>query len=209
MISTSTTTNVGLHEECTQPTTLDLSQHKLDSVCYNRDRPLDQLGQLGEFERDSNTDSELESNTTLCVPWTVCLPNCTCQGRTRGAGTPSEFSQHARTHSLSQQTLTCQGRTRGAGAGSFSAVHAFVAGHAVAARLRVGTARCTEGGATSAHCAEGKRVLHCLSASAAPGQMSEDHAGRMLENDAGRKRAQPAEGVLQRRHGILTGLPAR
>ena len=26
-------------------------------------RPLDRLGQLGEFERDSNTDSELESNT--------------------------------------------------------------------------------------------------------------------------------------------------
>ena len=26
-------------------------------------RPLDRLGQLGEFEQDSNTDSELESNT--------------------------------------------------------------------------------------------------------------------------------------------------
>ena len=173
MISTSTTTNVGLHEECTQPTTLDLSQHKLDSVCYNRDRPLDQLGQLGEFERDSNTDSELESNTTLCVPWTVCLPNCTCQGRTRGAGTPSEFSQHARTHSLSQQTLTCQGRTRGAGAGSFSAVHAFVAGHAVAARLRVGTARCTESVyiGTSSHCAAFQYAPQCLCVNkdAAPG----------------------------------------
>ena len=35
-------------------------------VCYNRDkasRELDRLGQLGECEQDSNTDSELESNT--------------------------------------------------------------------------------------------------------------------------------------------------
>ena len=28
-------------------------------------RPLDRLGQLGEFEQDSSTDAELESNTDL------------------------------------------------------------------------------------------------------------------------------------------------
>ena len=34
------------------------------NVCVTTEtRPLDRLGQLGEFEQDSNTDSELESNT--------------------------------------------------------------------------------------------------------------------------------------------------
>ena len=35
-------------------------------------RPLDRLGQLGEFEQDSNTDSELESNTDS-VSAAVCV----------------------------------------------------------------------------------------------------------------------------------------
>ena len=34
-----------------------------DSVCYNRDEASRPTGQLGEFEQDSNTDSEQESTT--------------------------------------------------------------------------------------------------------------------------------------------------
>ena len=53
----------------------------LQSLCAPRlcvtteTRPLDRLGQLGEFEQDSNTDSELESNTAsvqrICVAFAV------------------------------------------------------------------------------------------------------------------------------------------
>ena len=40
-----------------------VASHVLVACVTTETRPLGRLGQLGEFEQDSNTDSELESNT--------------------------------------------------------------------------------------------------------------------------------------------------
>ena len=54
--------------------------------CSNAGRHLDRLGQLGEFEQDSNTDSEQESTTDSHGARTLVCVGAVAAGRGRELG---------------------------------------------------------------------------------------------------------------------------
>ena len=76
-------------------------------VCVTTEkRHLDRLGQLGEFEQDSNTDSELESNTEG-----QCVASGTYwQGRRRGRFVKGSVGTRWRRLALRKQARSGEGR---------------------------------------------------------------------------------------------------
>ena len=112
---------------------------------------------------------------------------CTEGPPSRASVRTGNVCQCAHRYCLPNFTGCSEGRTGGAGAGGFSAVHAFVAGHAGAARLRVGAARCTASVyvGTSSHSAEfhvaPQRLCECV----ARGQRVGERCGTFISgNDA-------------------------